>query len=1046
MNDLRSDTDESNDGNGCTATKPRPVSSGNDDSNVKKKRLRREIESLHQEMEVTGYAKGKLGHRQRKIPRDVSKVRTRKRKLLEKLDDKERAILGEEDESDVDDDCEIDDGKIRKKRLRGSRAAAEESVIRGSLIFQTTTGTSLKDENIYYPENSDVFDRERIEDDDDNNNDDNGDEEEEEEVDTEEDEGNDTDTDVEVGEELDTTNEAEKHENEAINKSFNHSHREASKQQKTAKQGKSSGPTAKKRRKMYRLRNFQSFKMAQKHGDALAAHTRGQHQLAIEQLKAVAKAAPSAPQVYSSLGMVYEDMLKESRKRYRNEQFSGVVKSLESKEQNSNGKEDLGRLIQDSIPDSTLANQRILATKAYGSHHVAAILCKKDFTLWVRAGDSAISIAEVHDDVMKLPKLSKKLYEYHNAESRRWQNEALRDYIAADNLKPPGIDVPAKLALMHMKLGNLSEALTILTDLKNRSGFDFQCSYKAWMLYSDLMLRLGHECLQWNKGIQTNENYMFRRWLRKFSKIFDWQERRLQALSLAFEAAAGTKNTTSFLKWIRKRMIEKTKCPKGGKITNCQLEQSVQNKPQMNKHKDHPKVIEKDKKENGSNECAREGNNLDDVSSNDGKDDAESAMKRLLQKEKKLMIFNQSQELESFDKTTSEMDLPPQSAAAKDREAVRNVLLRSHDVAINGLLKDYSRKEVESSLNSDEEEGEIVGMNTDPLPISGSITQVCSIASELMKHLLGLELYEGANHVGDAVSLYMKERARRNDEAIEAKRKADEWQHKVSGSPFFLDSYDDDSIAYEENDSPYLSDEEMLLNETGDPPLIESLRKGALTPELNVLYGLALVGQGGRNFIAAKCLRAIEDLQQEDEEWFSSDDSKIKDDIEPFWLLFRKAMTEELYRTGAFAFVADVLKKTNKEHEWAFHFAPLFRHYVEQLKQRGLIDKLLGLTNNKDPNLNFKKNQLLKVILEACKFEMYSIEETKNINHALNKAPAFAKAEQTEIAQSVLASMVGVVPLVWSVEGSGILTPTCIEVSGIEILRKIRSKFIYTCY
>ena len=48
----------------------------------KKKRLRREIESLHQEMEVTGYAKGKMGHQQRKVPRDISKIRTQKRKLI----------------------------------------------------------------------------------------------------------------------------------------------------------------------------------------------------------------------------------------------------------------------------------------------------------------------------------------------------------------------------------------------------------------------------------------------------------------------------------------------------------------------------------------------------------------------------------------------------------------------------------------------------------------------------------------------------------------------------------------------------------------------------------------------------------------------------------------------------------------------------------------------------------------------------------------------------------------------------------------------------
>jgi hypothetical protein len=37
-----------------------------------------------------------------------------------------------------------------------------------------------------------------------------------------------------------------------------------------------------------------------------------------------------------------------------------------------------------------------LGEKAYGSYHVAAVLCKKDFTLWVRAGDVAWDIADLY--------------------------------------------------------------------------------------------------------------------------------------------------------------------------------------------------------------------------------------------------------------------------------------------------------------------------------------------------------------------------------------------------------------------------------------------------------------------------------------------------------------------------------------------------------------------------------------------------------------------------------------------------------------------------
>ncbi len=46
----------------------------------------------------------------------------------------------------------------------------------------------------------------------------------------------------------------------------------------------------KKKRRMYRLKNFQSQRLAQRHGEALGAHARGQPKVAIEMLKQLAKA------------------------------------------------------------------------------------------------------------------------------------------------------------------------------------------------------------------------------------------------------------------------------------------------------------------------------------------------------------------------------------------------------------------------------------------------------------------------------------------------------------------------------------------------------------------------------------------------------------------------------------------------------------------------------------------------------------------------------------------------------------------------------------
>eukprot|EP00590_Aulacoseira_subarctica_P008047 CAMPEP_0172430746 /NCGR_PEP_ID=MMETSP1064-20121228/55847_1 /TAXON_ID=202472 /ORGANISM="Aulacoseira subarctica , Strain CCAP 1002/5" /LENGTH=88 /DNA_ID=CAMNT_0013177039 /DNA_START=131 /DNA_END=393 /DNA_ORIENTATION=+ len=67
-------------------------------------------------------------------------------------------------------------------------------------------------------------------------------------------------------------------------------------------------------RTMYRLKNFSSQRLAEKHGDALGAHARGQQRQAVSKLAEVAAAAPIAPQLYSSLGLVYENMLHESGK------------------------------------------------------------------------------------------------------------------------------------------------------------------------------------------------------------------------------------------------------------------------------------------------------------------------------------------------------------------------------------------------------------------------------------------------------------------------------------------------------------------------------------------------------------------------------------------------------------------------------------------------------------------------------------------------------------------------------------------------------------
>lgn len=728
------------------------VSSNGDLSNregtrTKDKKMREELDILGKEYDLASHARTASGQLTRKVPRNQWKERTRKRKQLEDADEKAAAAAS------------IFDAKSGR-RLRGSQKAFDRKVIEDSMVFQVMgskpeSGENQEEEDDY-PGSSN---EEEVSDDDDNSNDDLDGEEPDEDGDNDEkdEDASDEDSDVEAEDASEGEEEKEPEEDLVGN---DETAKDKVRNGKGKKRGRPKGasknkkrrmaPKDTKRRQMHRLRNFQSQRLAKRHGEALAAHSRGQALQAIEILKEVAKKAPSAPQVYSSLGMVYQDMLKE----YCAITQKGIAADAdEAKKHPTDSSKELGVVEDDniitdkekSIPDPALAEQLDLAKKAYGSYHVAAILCKKDFTLWVRAADAGVDIVNIIKQVALLPKLPPRVVSYHRDEWTRWQSEVLRDLIAADLLKPPGIDVACKLAAMHIELGNLSEALTIMTDLKNRQDLgrsgrsEFQSSYKAWMLYAELMLRVGHECMLWNSGSKTNDNYMFRRWLRKYSQVFDWQERRLQALCLALEAGAGTKSTADFTAWMKKRAA--------GGHPNSQIEKIT-----------------------------------------DSQDDDTQA-----DSERQILLAKHATDLDAFDKTTADMDLNSNSKAAKDRQVGREDLLKAQQCAVETLNNDYGDSE-KQALTTPQEDDELLADFGDSLPISGSCRQVCEIASQLMKHLHGLELYEGVRLVGDAVSSYFKERANQQEKRQITSRRLDEWQEKMSHPSFLFATYDEVSL------------------------------------------------------------------------------------------------------------------------------------------------------------------------------------------------------------------------------------------------------------
>lgn len=761
----------------------------NNESDPAKEKLRAEFDALHAELEVANYGVGKNGRARRKISRLESKVRTIKRKSLEIEDAKVAAVRSSQ-----------------TKRMRGSKAALEDEVINGSLIFETSATKSNKEseedyESEYIPSESDE---------DDENSDDDQDNgrynlyAEELNIDIEDDDDQDDDN-----------------ADETIEEQEQHSLSEVSQNAKSSKQktivDKFSGNKIAKT--MYKLKNFKSYKLAQRHGEALGAHARGLNALAVDKLKEVAAAAPVAPQIYSSLGLVYESMLREEMQKAKGKE--NLVTGIECTN-------DKNQSIASNVDTLESVCERIkLAKKTFGSYHVAALLCKMDFSLWVsdisidffflsgefstvsdcknmykmppsakiRAGDAALAIANLHSYCLSLsPTLcdvesstintqsngssaTEEFVRFHKVQRTKWLEEAKEDYQSADNLCPPGISVPSKLAHTHMELGNLSEALTILTDVKNKHQKEIECSlpdkhrsrteleksFSTWMLYADLMLLIGHECEQWNRGIYTNDNYMFKRWLRKYSKSFNWQERRFQALCMALEAAAGSNACRELIIWVNERV----------RITRSEKKilSEDEAKWQIGDDYESDRNVEQEQtKSNTMKDLSSGESDVNAIEQNDAHGSSSlsqdiihslSALRNKFNEDRCSLLSSNDSELLQFDTVTKGMALIPGSQVANKREAERNSLIANHKQVLMDLAVKYQLNKTSMMMHMNKDLNGTPQPKKKDLALSASCAVVCDIAFQLVKQCLAMDLYRGAIITCEAVSLYLKERAMR---------------------------------------------------------------------------------------------------------------------------------------------------------------------------------------------------------------------------------------------------------------------------------------------
>ena len=244
----------------------------------------RQFDALHQEMELAEYATGVSGHKVKRVPKKQAPERTAKRKALQQADRMEMAI-----EADDDYEEEAADGK-RRKRLRGSKAIFDDDVLNSMPLANTAKRTGAINENNNKKVNEGGVDGE-----------DKGLAEVEEENNRHELLQDVAALGIDLGPDEVDKIDFEGGDAEDDGSEYNESEDDIQ-DEKRAKASvarikvSKTGLIKPNKRVMHRMKDFTSQRMAQMHGEAIGAHTRGMSETAVQKLREVAKLAPGAPQ------------------------------------------------------------------------------------------------------------------------------------------------------------------------------------------------------------------------------------------------------------------------------------------------------------------------------------------------------------------------------------------------------------------------------------------------------------------------------------------------------------------------------------------------------------------------------------------------------------------------------------------------------------------------------------------------------------------------------------------------------------------------------
>ena len=292
-----------------------------------------------------------------------------------------------------------------------------------------------------------------------------------------------------------------------------------------------------------------------------------------------------------------------------------------------------------------------------------------------------------------------------------------------------------------------------------------------------------------------------------------------------------------------------------------------------------------------------------------------------------------------------------------------------------------------------------------------------------MRHMICLKLYNGGKLVGEAVSLYLKERVMLRD-----KRALSKENDLVSTSEGFSSVIAMNQQAYDMqhgSDSGESEDEESVHPLSDDDDLdcgdeqtdLGPLRHGVLPPEIQLLYGVCLAGEGGKAFLATQCIRSvIEQLPQESSWWLTKKHVDTNVSTDSMWIVFHASMTEPLERTAAFAFVADAVQKSGRELDVAHRLVDLFQKFALDLSVKGFVDFVLKGSQRTHSITRHRQNLVLKILVASTR---YRVESAKGKG---------SKAECEATLVDAMDSLSTIFPLVWTVGQDGSVSLPCVDI------------------